>query len=326
MTAGCKNELGQPVDWFVALRLPDSRSYWFFEATSTRFKVLPDEIFLQKLFEEIDLRYDSVQLWNDEPPLKKKAFLAAIMSAHDKGVLYRKKDTNSGFYLLHSVPNFPTHNGVSISYVTPTGSNYGQSMICISLKDQSQFSTLIQQILAENAILYFNNFAPISKQAGILKFRDFFAGKLDIMRKPLQTLKFKSLTGDVIDKVLPMTSFRFIVKTKYSQADPFEGILAPLTQSSWITETWGRPYKPDTCNTTQHVINNQQICFGSVCYPSTKDHSKWALSLDISNLVCISGLNHMDSQSKRGGTFVCFTNSYLYTQMRTIASKYSSCS
>lgn len=321
LSSGCRNEQGDEVDWFVAIRLPDSRRYWYFENRATRFRVLPDETFLRRLFEGIDLRSDSVQLWNDEPAQTTSPLLGAVMTAHDKGVLYQKSGSTGGFYLLHSVPAFPSHNGVSLNFVTPTGSNYGQSMICISLKAKIQYDMLMEHINAQNSRIYFNSFASeLYNREGKR------ISESSSKTSSTTSLKKLEVTSEVLDQILPQTAFRFITKTKYNLDDPYEGVLAGAIKSNWITETWGRPYKANTCDEPgRQIVNNQQICFGSTCYASTKDHSKWALSTSISNLVCISGLNHMDSQSKRGGTFVCFTNMNLYLSMRPIASQYIAC-
>jgi deoxyribonuclease-2 len=301
-TSVCRNEQGQEVAWFMAIRLPNSRTYWVFEDKSTRFRNLPDEKLLATLFEGIDLRSDSVKLWNDEPATQKsnQQFNAGFMTAHDKGVLYRNNKDRRGFYLLHSVPLFPSHNGVSLNPETPTISQYGQSMVCISLNKDSQYDVLNRHLDGQRSQVYFDNFPQLNK-------------------RPARTTEQK------MDDYLEGTPFRILTKTVINLSNPYEDFLRQATGSDWLVESWGRPYKQDTCSSDAKIINNRKICFGTTCFPSTSDHSKWAVSTNISGLVCISGLNHMDSQSKRGGTFVCFNNGPLYLQLRTIASDYTIC-
>ena len=60
-------------------------------------------------------------------------------------------------------------------------------------------------------------------------------------------------------------------------------------------------------------MNVDEITFNSdVLWPETKDHSKWGISYDIPNWVCIGDINRMYSQNTRGGGTYCFQNQDLY--------------
>lgn len=111
------------------------------------------------------------------------------------------------------------------------------------------------------------------------------------------------------------TQFRYITKAVNYIVDPYEDILAPLFRSSWIVESWGRPYKADVCNSTYSIINNEQVTYVTPS-KNTEDHSKWAVSADIGGLICMSGLNHMSSQRNRGGSFICFNHGVLYNTLK----------
>jgi hypothetical protein len=65
-------------------------------------------------------------------------------------------------------------------------------------------------------------------------------------------------------------------------------------------------YTYDSMNVAEVTIN------ANVKWTSTKDHSKWGISYDIPNWVCIADINRMDSQTGRGGGAFCFQNSSLY--------------
>lgn len=63
-------------------------------------------------------------------------------------------------------------------------------------------------------------------------------------------------------------------------------------------------------------MNVQEITFNSEVYwPETKDHSKWGISYDIKNWVCIGDINRMYSQDTRGGGTYCFQEASLYSSI-----------
>lgn len=71
-------------------------------------------------------------LYNDEPP----EYLTSFELGHTKGAILADSDT--GFWLIHSVPKFPTSPGKHQQYSYPeTGLIYGQSFLCITLKTQN---------------------------------------------------------------------------------------------------------------------------------------------------------------------------------------------
>jgi deoxyribonuclease-2 len=60
------------------------------------------------------------------------------------------------------------------------------------------------------------------------------------------------------------------------------------------------------------VLNIQNVkvnLLGTYNFNYTKDHSKWAVSLDSSlNVTCLAGINRQNSQNDRGGGALCFWN------------------
>ena len=288
----CRDENGKTVKWFVALREPNSRRYQYFDESWSTFRTLNDETFLKNIFQGISTSTDQVLLWNDEPAAVDgyELLLSNIQStstAHDKGVLYRNRKDSTGFYLLHSVPKFPEVHSSVLNPATPISSNYGQSMICISLSSDSSFSTIWNHIKAQNSVIYLNSFAyPLPPNP----------------------------TSLTVDSYIEGSTFRLVTKTPINMNPPFEGMLAPFYQSGFLVESWGRPYSPNTYSPFK-VINNQQVNFPSKSYSDTNDHSKYTVSLSIKGLLCVGGMNHMDSQASRGGSFVCFKNYQLYDQL-----------
>ena len=287
----CVDENGAAVDWFVALREPNSRRYLFFDSYSTAFRPLPDETFLKNLFQNVDVLKDQLTLWNDEPaqvpwPGTPVKFRGAGLKAHDKGVLYKSAGDGQGFYLLHSVPKFPDISGGALDPKTPVGSIYGQSMMCVSISSPVTYLTIWNHLSAQKSNVYFNSFP---------------------FPEPPET------TVQVVDSFIEGRLLRLVTKTIKNPNAPYEGMLAPLFKTGWLVESWGRRYAENTY-APYRVINNEGVNFPSGSYKSTQDHSKYALSFGSRGLLCIGGLNHMDSQEKRGGSFVCLTHLSLYDQ------------
>ena len=292
----CRDEKGRTVLWFFALREPHSRRYLFFDDSSSNFKTLEDETFIVRLFTGISLSKDQVLIWNDQRPLisglKSMNSLSAsrvkIQKAHDKGIMYRNSKDKTGFYLLHSVPKFPGIERDILNPTTPESSNYGQSMICISSSSDSTFKTIWKHLKAQKSYFHHDSF------------------------------RFSDVPGpfnDIEDSLIEEGQFRLVTKSYSSSKSPFEGMLAPLFNSGWLVESWGRPYSFDSMEPFK-VINNEEVRFPSASYSSSNDHSKYAVSLDTRGLLCVGGMNHMESQSHRGGSFVCFNNQKLYDRLK----------
>ena len=295
LASSCRNENGQSVSWFVAFRKPGSapRTYYVFDDTSTTasFRMVNNEYILAHLFDGIDLQSDQVLLWNDEPAKSEDASSSngdvPNQTAHDKGVLYRNSKDNTGFYLLHSVPQFPATSGTSLNPVTPTASAYGQSFICVSSNSDASFQLVWNHVKSQNSQIYHNSFTYPDPP------------------KPSQ---------DVLDSTLE--GFRYVTKTSINLNEPYEQLLAPLLKSSLLVESWGRPYEANNCSATYQVVNNEHIQFGSEIFKSTSDHSKYCLAISQPNLLCVGGMNHMTSQAERGGSWLCFSNQNLYSAIK----------
>ncbi len=216
------------------------------------------------------------------------------MTAHDKGVLYRDSKDGSGFFLLHSVPKFPAIDprGHKLNPTTPERSTYAQSFVCVSKhagKQDNFYNQIVAHANGQNSQIYFDSL------------------------KITSDIKFE---GGYVNEPIEGTPFMYVTKLMKFDADPFEEILVPAFQTGWIAETWGRPYKDDNCNGQFSVINNKQVSYFDTIVSSTKDHSKWAVAINTEDLVCIGGMNHMTSQRKRGGSFLCFKNKGLYNELR----------
>lgn len=96
--------------------------------------------------------------------------------------------------------------------------------------------------------------------------------------------------------------------------DLYSGWIDTELKTSMYVETWrngaGNPLNSSCPKTSYHVNNIQDLKVedgsGGKTWSYVHDHSKWAISDDIKEaFVCISDINRMESQFKRGGGAVC---------------------
>uniref|UniRef100_A0A915PDV9 Deoxyribonuclease II n=1 Tax=Setaria digitata TaxID=48799 RepID=A0A915PDV9_9BILA len=139
----CKNRQGRSVDWFVGYKLPKNKFqiypgstilYADDESTAwgpTEDLKTPRNAVAVTLKQYYDHKNEDVFyfFYNDQQPGERGE---GHGRAHAKGVALF--GNSSGFWLLHSVPRFPSAK----SYSYPSnGEIYGQSFLCITLHSTS---------------------------------------------------------------------------------------------------------------------------------------------------------------------------------------------
>jgi hypothetical protein len=278
---GCVNDRGQYVDWYVALRVPNSRVYLIYEPSTKSFRPT-NELLLKQIVDQLSFSQNKFAMWNDQTVLGD----APSSKAHAKGFVHYEEG-KKGFVYVHSIPQFvnTTKNNNSFDYVTRETSNYGQSIVCVSISTKQEVSAVLAHLNAERANIYASTFTIPTR----------------------------------VDPTVPtMTSdfnfgFKLVTKTTFNSQMPFEEMLVNQYKVSWLANTWGRPWTKSTCNSQYKISNVNLKNLGGVVMKTTQDHSKWALSFgDNRRIVCIGDLNHMDSQAARGGSFFCKEDPDLY--------------
>ncbi|EPB68716.1 hypothetical protein ANCCEY_12201 [Ancylostoma ceylanicum] len=64
----------------------------------------------------------------------------------------------------------------------------------------------------------------------------------------------------------------------------------------------------------------------NISYVSSKDHSKWGVSMEEKKpVVCIGDINRQESQNKRGGGAVCIENKKLWKTFYCSVAEYENC-
>eukprot|EP00941_MAST-03F_sp_MAST-3F-sp1_P000013 g13.t1 len=212
--------------------------------------------------------------WNDEEP---DGHTHGPPTAHAKGAL--GFNSSGGFYLTHSVPQFPdmVANGYSNSWQIASHV-YGQSFLCISLA-ASGIKDVTKTLLVDDLSIYDSSLPP--------SMEDSFPSMSSLLNREkagvdTMSTTFKSRGGK---------SFLRISKSGHWSSDKdsthfYENLVAPTLKSTLATETWqnGVGHMNNACKRDGYKYDVLNINFvkpspSAPGWESTRDHSKWAVTL-----------------------------------------------
>lgn len=172
----CRNHLNESVDWFILYKLPrlpystdpfiangtgyiylDSSSsldQWHFSSKSIESSLSLTGLTLESLYKS---KENSFMFYNDQPPNHP----LSLIYGHSKGVLAFHDQTQTGFWLIHSVPHFPSV--IEQGYEYPSSGNslgihfFKKKKIptLISLNRSSIWSNNVMYIIE---CIYFNTY------------------------------------------------------------------------------------------------------------------------------------------------------------------------
>ncbi|KHJ92182.1 deoxyribonuclease II [Oesophagostomum dentatum] len=318
----CKNMEGNDVDWFAALKLPpnadNSKGYSFvyFDSTQTEWKKSSELINSRKsaIGVTVDQIYEKSTrkmfkiAYNDDSPIRD----AESGRGHSKGVALF--DEKNGFWLLHSVPNYPPINrplevSVTEKYDYPeSGAKYAQSFLCLSLDadvlpEIGQYMRFAQVTpFIANLPDYFKKLAPVLQDV---------VGKKSLGRSDT----IYNITASI--KTLEGKKITIFSKHKKSRSDLWHDFIAQNIKAQMAVETWRKGVAKDVgarCDEDKyHVYDINSLTVLGAKYSYSNDHSKWGISLDKKvPVVCIGDINRQESQFKRGGGAVCMKDEKLW--------------
>uniref|UniRef100_A0A0N5C9F8 Deoxyribonuclease II n=1 Tax=Strongyloides papillosus TaxID=174720 RepID=A0A0N5C9F8_STREA len=340
---GCKDQNNNPVDFWAAYKMPkiaddssvpgisDGLAFYYLDANSQSFSPSQnnlgsqDQAFaytLNQLYQASSPSSLGHIMWNDELPesVSTRDILNRVPFdlrfdyefGHTKGVLFF--DDTSGVYLIHSVPKFPEVS--SYSYPS-SGQIYGQSALCITI-NYNQVNIIGKQLYYNHPQIYNTNL-PTSMASDNDYLAKVIAGKYQTGSDTNSITTIKSYNG---------VSFTSFAKTGEFNEDIYDKLVAPNLKAGLAVETWRRgDLIPLDCSTSYKVADIQTLSVvSSPVFKYTKDHSKVAISEDISNpYVCIGDINRMTSQYVRGGGTTCIKNQYIWNQYSKIPKTTNSC-
>ncbi|XP_075689038.1 deoxyribonuclease-2-beta isoform X1 [Rhinoderma darwinii] len=325
----CRNEDGDPVDWFAVYKLPERRingtygpglDYLYLDSKSQGWQVSKFLInmtqgamahVLQQLYQSYKRNDTAYMLYNDSPPVINSSF---TKRGHSKGALLF--DRYQGFWLVHSIPHFPPFPEDGFGYPS-TGRRYGQGALCVTYK-YNQFTQIAAQLLYYNPNVY-NCSIPDIYQKDLWDLYRICQGFQFPWIETTRLASLESAQGE---------SFLNFAKSKYFHDDIFTAWMAQKLQTDLLTETW-QPIGIEVlsnCTLPWHVYTIKTITFGNHSFYSRFDHSKWCVSrLSKDMWTCVGDLNRYPEQIWRSGGFICTQNKLIYTAFRNIVAYYTDC-
>ena len=333
----CKDEAGQPVDWWILYKLPvpqkSGKTYSDFVNNGTGYTYILSNnnnqpwTLSSKSMEDVtslpgqtlapvykNLSNIMTFMYNDEKPDGPTSFNLG----HTKGVLFG--DEYSGVWMIHSVPHFPPYPNQSYGY-PHTGHRYGQTFLCISVRSEAM-NGIGRQFLYNEPFTYGVQMPDWTKDS---KFSDLqlAAKNKHIKVAPFFHQEYLNTLGGV-----EMTSF---AKHTLFNQDLYAALVAPGLKTSLLVETWpnGSGRMNSSCQTPYVVENVAEIDFVDIKnedFTTHHDHAKWAISLDSKKpFVCIGDINRMLTQFKRGGGTTCFSNLSVWKTFKSSIKEIEAC-
>ncbi|XP_020780364.2 deoxyribonuclease-2-beta [Boleophthalmus pectinirostris] len=326
----CKNEAGEPVDWFAIYKLPRRKigelgsgvDYMYLDSTTENWQMSPFMVnttqgalgrTLSQLYSGQAYKSNSsvYAIYNDAPPMLKYK----VDYGHTKGMMFF--DRCQGFWLSHTIPHFPSFP--EKGYIYPkSGKVNGQTALCVSYKYE-QFFHIVKQLLYINP-RFFNCSVPSA-----------FSPDFGRLAKLCEDTKLPLDTDRRIQPLMSLKGEKFVSYVKSGQFvdDIYAGWVAQLLAVDLLVETWQTTEYalPSNCTLPQHTLNIWRILIpGSRRFLSRHDHSKWCVSREYeAQLTCLGDLNREKTQLWRGGGLTCTNNPLIYKAFRQLVDQYTEC-
>jgi len=316
-TPSCLDESGNPTDWWVALKLPNSYSYLIYDSTNFRKSPygldIPNRGAIGKTLAGLyqNKTGTGYLMYNDQTPDDANH----DSRAHMKGMI--NFNSRGGFWLIHSVPRYPAKVNDGYFGYPQYAMTYGQSFLCISLSltEVNKVGLLLQY----DWPYIYDSFVPSSLTAKVPLIVSAISG--------VHTTPAASHVAQVISKA--GTNFTAFAKNYNWNNDLYEHLIEPYWESGMLVQSWtnGPGKIPSMCRPTVGYDSKNidtMTLKGVVSWKSTQDHSKWAVATSVP-VACVSDINRQEGQRKRGGGSVCSDDPRLFQAMTTLVENVESC-
>jgi deoxyribonuclease-2 len=311
----CLDDKGLSTDSWTILKAPQTGDNFLY-ATGTEDLYAPTyslndttkgalSLTLNQLW-ETDTSY---VLYNDEPP-GVSGYNYTV--GHTKGILALDSEAKTGFYIVHSFPQWPSGPASQSSYRGLSSNlwTYGQNAYCVSVSAKT-IDTMAYAF-----------------QLTIPSIYDYKLSTTVTHKLPNVTaLVGGTFSTAAICVVHPFTSlgnkthYLFSKSTQWNK-DLWFSCVAPYLKKDLVVESWirGSAVGP-SCSSQYDVLDASELSFNIIPFEwqpiktipfewsEYNDHSKWASSTD-GEVACHGDINRMTTQYVRGGGAVCFTPSY----------------
>ncbi|KYO25719.1 deoxyribonuclease-2-beta precursor [Alligator mississippiensis] len=328
----CYDDNGQPVDWFVAYKLPhhspgQGLRYHYLDArrgdwVSGRALINSSQgalgTTLRQLYQAATTQGDAMAyvLYNDQPPRANTSISTrfAASHGHTKGVVLL--DGTQGLWLVHSAPHFPPPTATTFAW-PPTASRFGQTFLCITFPYAS-FQDIGQQLLVNQPLVYDSSVGGAFAQ-------DLPDLALAASMKPV---KAPPWNRSVTLPSLGGAPFLSLAKHRRFHDDLYSGWLAAALGDTLLVESWrdGPGDLPSNCSGPgPQVLNVAHVAFPDMpAFATTQDHSKWAVA-DTAAWACVADTNRNRGEEQRGGGAVCLPHRPLWKAFRGLVQDYDPC-
>uniref|UniRef100_A0A8D2ZJ44 deoxyribonuclease II n=1 Tax=Scophthalmus maximus TaxID=52904 RepID=A0A8D2ZJ44_SCOMX len=326
----CRNEAGEPVDWFIIYKLPRYKigevgsgvDYMYLDSSVETWQMSKfminvsqgaigntlDQLYTGKAYKSNDSAY---ALYNDAPPV-----LDYVQGyGHTKGLLLF--DHSQGFWLSHTIPHFPSFPERGYLYPS-SGKVNGQTALCMTFQYE-QFLQIAKQMVYLYPRFY-NCSVPVAFSADLPQLAQLCEGSKPAPASDKRVEQLLTIHGD---------KFVSFVKSERFVDDIYTGWVAQVLGADLLVESWQRQGHdlPSNCSLPKHAMNIKRIRLpGSVLFKSYNDHSKWCVSRVYEDEVtCLGDLNRERSQLRRGGGLICSFNPFIYRAFRQVVDWYIGC-
>ncbi|XP_006206301.2 deoxyribonuclease-2-alpha [Vicugna pacos] len=312
-TLTCYGDSGRPVDWFVVYKLPAHSGpgdaaqrgllYKYLDQDSGGWRDGTGSInssmgavgrSLLPLYQNTTSQL-SFLLYNDQPP-KSSGSWDSSSRGHTKGVLLL--DQEGGFWLIHSVPNFPPPASSAVYSWPPSAETYGQTLLCVSFP-LTEFLDISRQLTYTYPLVYDH------------RLKEDFAQKFPHLE---EVVKGHHVPRGPWNNSVTLTSragatFQSFAKFGNFGDDLYSGWLAEALGSNLQVQFWQKSpgILPSNCSRVQHVLDVTQIAFSGPAGPTfstTEDHSKWCVAPE-GPWTCVGDMNRNQREEHRGGGTLC---------------------
>jgi len=350
---GCINDIGEPVDYWVAIKKPQGTSYLYYD--NKLFNTSPYSLndtsrgALSHTIKQLWLPEISYVLYNDQVPKKDKIYndkdeyddiySRATKYGHTKG-FFAFDSENNGFWLTHSIPLFPLGPKDTKNYLGLGGNawTYAQHLLCITVK-ANVLNSMANLFLLNKPQIYDSLLTGTTPYKNIQDLIDGQYSKLKVCdsmlfmsdyRKLFTTDTRKLFTTDTRMSSMTDTrmSFTLFAKSAEWNNDLYSACVTPKQQDSLWTETWirGSAIGPVCPFNGYDTLDIKYLDFSTSdsSWSEMQDHSKWSITAN-KKTICMGDINRMTTQYSRGGGTVCFTNAVLHTILKTAVTDVTSC-
>lgn len=316
----CMDENGSPVDSFFVIKGPNGNNSWFTSGSTSLKKTAYGmggakgavPYTLAQIYKALPTAHAYV-LYNDETDTGS----VSQTHAHSKGVVFF--DSNQGFWLIHSLPRYPTVRASGYKFLPD--STYGQSFLCVTIPTL-QLDNIGTQLQVHWPQIY---------DFGI---SNDLSTKYPIFSALLNGAQSSATTSNVTFKTVAGASFRHFAKSKHCDCELYEDIVAASLGADLKVESWmNGPTTdkiPSSCKSDGFKYNVEDIqaikTSDGTFWNETQDHSKYALTVSSSSAtVCVGDINRQYTQSGRGGGALCFKDKSTWTAFNTVVDQASLC-